>query len=103
MIVLGDIVKDKITGFEGVVIAKTEWLYGCIRIGIQSRSISKEGTIPEAQWIDIAQAEIITKNYAKIENPSETDIGSIPPGGSPTPIPKRNIDPISHPKRPLYR
>lgn len=28
---LGDRVKDQVTGFEGIAIARTEWLFGCPR------------------------------------------------------------------------
>ena len=39
---LGFTVKDIITGFTGVVTAKTVWLNGCIRYGVQSREL-KDG------------------------------------------------------------
>jgi len=36
---LGDVAKDSITGFEGVVTGRTEWLNGCCRWLIQPRSL----------------------------------------------------------------
>ena len=45
MIKLGDRVKDKYTGFEGIAIARTEWLYGCTRITIESTTLHEGKTI----------------------------------------------------------
>lgn len=33
----GDEVKDSITGFTGVVVARTEWMNGCLRYVVQSK------------------------------------------------------------------
>lgn len=35
MIKLGDKVKDKISGFEGLATARSEFLYGCVRILVE--------------------------------------------------------------------
>ena len=51
---LGDKVRDLVTGFEGIIIAKTEWLYGCTRVGLQG-PLNKEGLVSEAQWFDELQ------------------------------------------------
>jgi len=39
---LGEELRDKITGYQGVVSARTEWLYGCRRYTVQSREM-KDG------------------------------------------------------------
>ena len=49
MIKLGDDCKDPITGFQGIATAKTEWLYGCTRFGLQG-PLTKEGLVSELQW-----------------------------------------------------
>lgn len=54
MIQLGDKVKDPITGCTGVAVSRTQWLYGCTRIGVQARK-RKDGTIPEVEWFDEPQ------------------------------------------------
>ncbi len=48
---LGFTVKDQISGFTGVVTAKTEWLNGCIRYGVKSREL-KDGKPIAAEWFD---------------------------------------------------
>jgi hypothetical protein len=55
---LGDKVKDRVTGFTGIVISRTEWLNGCIRIGIQPQEL-KDGKSIEAEWYDAQQVEIL--------------------------------------------
>jgi len=48
---LGFTVEDQISGFTGVVTAKTEWLNGCVRYGVQSRELN-EGIPLKSQWFD---------------------------------------------------
>ena len=48
---LGDKLKDLITGFEGIVIGRTEWITGCNIYGIKSQ-ILKDGLPTESQWLD---------------------------------------------------
>jgi hypothetical protein len=54
MIKLGTRVRDTITGFEGIAVARTVWLYGCSRIAVQSSELH-DGKPIEAQWIDEEQ------------------------------------------------
>jgi hypothetical protein len=51
---LGTQVTDKISGFTGVAIARTEFLNGCVRVGVQAR-VDKDGKVPEAEWFDEVQ------------------------------------------------
>lgn len=41
-IVLGSKVRDRITGLEGIVLCRTVWLNGCIRVGVQAQEL-KDG------------------------------------------------------------
>lgn len=51
---LGEKVKDSITGFSGVTIARTDWLYGCVRFGVQTSELH-EGKPIDPVWFDEAQ------------------------------------------------
>ena len=62
---LGDRVQDKITGIKGIVVARTEWLFGCVRITLQPEK-SKEGKPADNYTIDEPQAKIITKKAIPI-------------------------------------
>lgn len=47
---LGTIVTDKITGLVGIAVARTEYLTGCIHIGIQAAA--NNGIVPSTYWTD---------------------------------------------------
>lgn len=66
---LGDMARDKITGFDGVITGRTEWINGCVRYALQSKTL-KDGKILEPEWIDSQQIEIIKPEVVKTaENP----------------------------------
>lgn len=47
-----------ITGFTGIVHSRTEWLNGCVRVGVQPRELH-EGKPVESQVFDIEQLECV--------------------------------------------
>jgi hypothetical protein len=48
---LGAKMKDTITDLEGIVVCRSEWLHGDVRVGIQPQAL-KDGAIVDVQWID---------------------------------------------------
>ena len=72
MIKLGTKVKDMITGFEGVAVARIVYLNGCVQIQVQSKKL-KDSKIIKAEWID--EPQLICKD--KVRAKSDKD-----PGGS---------------------
>lgn len=51
--------KDKITGFEGVIVGECHYLFGCKQYGITPQTFNKEtGARPETQWFDEGRIEI---------------------------------------------
>lgn len=60
---LGDRAKDAVTGFEGIVIGRTEYLNGCIRFGIQPQKVTREGKVADSEWFDEKQL-IVTADEA---------------------------------------
>lgn len=57
---LGSAVKEKVTGFKGIVVGKTEWLNGCIRFGVQSPNLH-DGKPVDIQWFDQADLVVVKK------------------------------------------
>ena len=53
-------VRDKVTGFSGTVLGRTEYATGCIQYGICPNTLI-EGKFPEWQWLDESRLEIISK------------------------------------------
>lgn len=64
---LGDKVKDKVTGYEGIVIARSEYLNGCIRYGVQRDKLTKEGKPQESEWFDEKQLAIVKAKAVNVE------------------------------------
>lgn len=58
-----DVVRDRISGFEGVIIGITQWTTGCARASVQPRLNAKqveEGVkIPDAYAIDCLTLEMV--------------------------------------------
>jgi hypothetical protein len=48
---LGDIVKDKVTGFSGVVTGRCDHISGCDTFGVQPREL-KDGAPHDQKWFD---------------------------------------------------
>jgi hypothetical protein len=63
---LGDLVRDKVTGFSGVVTAKTQFLSGCDRVSVQPTEL-KEGAVRSYETFDVLQLEILEKSKVVIE------------------------------------
>ena len=59
---LGDLVEDLLTGLKGIVIARTTWLYGCKRVGVQQQKIRKgyplEGCMFEDERVIVKKASV---------------------------------------------
>ncbi len=60
MIKLGDKVRDRTTGFTGIVVARTDWLYGCTRFGVRSQELEDGKPIPE-EWFDEQALDSLSK------------------------------------------
>lgn len=80
---LGDHVRDRITGFEGIITGITRWLTGCDRAVVQSR-ILHEGRPQMSESFDVMQLELIERAVIKIE-PQQTNDGERTGGPRPTP------------------
>jgi len=53
MIQLGQKVRDVVSGLEGIVTGRTEYLNGCIQYCVKP-PLDKDGKMQEAWWIDRA-------------------------------------------------
>lgn len=58
IIELGSKVKDKVSGFEGITVARTMWLNGCARITVQP-PVDKDGKLPDSICVDEFQLELV--------------------------------------------
>jgi hypothetical protein len=63
---LGDLAKDKISGFTGIVTARTEWLNKCVRVQLSPDKLQKDGTVIDSQTFDEEQVEVIKQAAIKV-------------------------------------
>jgi len=80
MVKLGDLVRDKISGFEGIAHSRTEWLYNCVRVGVAPTKLH-EGKLVESAVFDEDQLEVIKMQVREPVKPRKVVTG----GDRPTP------------------
>ena len=75
MIKLRSKVRDSISGFEGVVVSTTDYIYGCRRLVVQPMDLDKDGKIKEV----VDQLSVVDElEYGNPKRPLEPTGG---PGG----------------------
>jgi len=84
---LGDLVRDSITGFEGIANARMEFLNKCIRFQVQPQSLH-EGQPIEAHVFDEEQLIIVKAAAAPTAKSKQTGGDHTMPGRSKT-LPSR--------------
>ena len=73
---LGSRVKDSVTSFEGIAIAKCNYMNGCVRYEVQPQGLKDNKPI-ETLWID--ESQLIVKGLIAIEKSDDPGgPGSIP-------------------------
>lgn len=92
MIELGDRVRDRMTRFDGIVIAITEWLYNCRRITVQPTDLDKDGAVAKTESFDEDQLEIVEKR-AFIPRVQAQAQAPVEKTGGPRDMPSRRITP----------
>ena len=77
---LGKKARDKVTGFEGIIIGMCVYLYGCEQYGIAPKA--KGGKLEESHWFDIGRIEILG------EGVTQKSVRAKKPGGENRDAPK---------------
>ena len=62
---LGLVVRDRVSGFQGVAFGVCRYLYGCVSILVKPQKLSKDGEIMDGKWLDEDQLEVVTKRAVK--------------------------------------
>jgi len=66
---LGMVVKDKVTGFTGVVLGITTYLTGCIQAGVApQKTVIKDGQETTGQWLwfDVGRLSIVSQKFKSL-------------------------------------
>ncbi len=64
MVNLGDKVTDRVSGLTGIVVARTEWMYGCVRCLVQPQEV-KDGKPVESTSVDEPQLDVLLAGAVK--------------------------------------
>jgi hypothetical protein len=85
MVNLGDKVRDRINGFEGIVTGRAVYLYGCVQVLVAPTKLAEDGKCPDSVWFDEDRVEAMAAPGA--ERPASADeraggplMGPTPPG-----------------------
>ena len=76
-VILGQKVKDIISGFEGIAISCTSYLHGCNRWSVSPTILKKDGQCGDNEVFDEPQLTVIGDGVCKEIKKSD----NIPPGG----------------------
>lgn len=79
---LGDRVREKLSGVEGVVIGITHWITSCDHIGVKRQGVDQNGKPWELLWFDEPHIEVLER--AAVAAPAVDPATGMKPGG---PIP----------------
>ena len=75
----GDVLKNKVTGFEGIFTGFSTYMTGCAQLFLTPK-LKKNGEYPEGTWIDIDRLEAVTKDTSGIvPNPRSGGLSSRDP------------------------
>ena len=90
---LGDRVRDRITGFEGIVIGITDWLYQCRRPIVQPTKLDNDGKSMASESFDEDQLEVIEAGAfaPSVEEPQAEEAPK--KTGGPRDTPSRRAEP----------
>ena len=80
---LGDLVKDLVTDFAGIATSRTEYLYGCVHIGITSRGLDKDGVPVGAMNFDEQRVILVDKRDPVVSPHSKAKSGGPVPATVP--------------------
>ena len=74
----GDVVKDQITGFKGVITARADYISGCVQYGVRPQTLTKEGKVNDSVWFD---EDRLVECGKSISLKPKTSKRKDPPGG----------------------
>lgn len=75
----GDLVKDLLSGMEGVIISVTKWQHGCDRVQIQQRGLTEGGELHKAEVFDVQRVALVEKSVVP-QGPLDLILTAMPLG-----------------------
>ena len=97
---LGDLAKDEVTGFEGIVTCRSEWLAGCVRCSLQPQETytAKDGDLKPAETGCFDEGNLVLVKAGAVQprfivTPTDQPDDEARPGGDQVP-PLRAVDAV---------
>lgn len=59
-------VKDRVTGFKGIILGRTEYSTGCVQYGVCPQKLKADGSAPDWVWYDETRL-VATGKSLKVE------------------------------------
>ena len=80
---LGDRVRDKLTGFEGIATGMIQYLTGCDQILINPCKVKKDdGKLFSSEWFDNTRVEVVKTQEFKEEDYRDIPAASVQPSST---------------------
>lgn len=89
---IGRPARDQITGFEGLVLGRTEYLTGCAQFYLQPQTLDDKGEPREGRWFDEQRLvfDLRADSRMVLDNGGREGADIAPPRGrSASPLPPR--------------
>lgn len=80
MVQLGSKVRDSLTGFSGTAVSRTEFLYGCVRVGVEPDALH-DGKPIDPHWFDEQRLVLVEELEPQVSPLSSATAGG--PGATP--------------------
>lgn len=71
-------VKDRITGFTGVVTGVVNYISGCNQALI-APPVGADGKLPDSQWFDVQRLEVVSDETITLDNGATPGCDMAPP------------------------
>lgn len=65
---LGDKVRDKLTGFEGIITGQAQYITGCNQALVKPQGLKEDGAMREAEWMDEQRLEVVQAGAFSLDN-----------------------------------
>jgi hypothetical protein len=92
MIPLGVKARDVVTGFVGVVVARTVWMAGCVRVTL-APSVDKDGKVQDQVTFDEDTVEVLDPEPTKLPRGAAGNEMVLRTVGGERPGPAPRVDP----------
>ena len=86
MFKLGQRLRDKVTGYQGIATIESKHLNGCIRYCLEAPA-TDGGKVPKEQWVDDQQLELVDQG---ILDQAKKPVAAV--GGPPRHTPPRGLE-----------